>query len=334
MRIAIDAMGGDFAPEEIVKGAVEAGRRLSHISKIYLVGDSQAVKRELDKHRDLPSCIEIRHASEVVTMEETPAQAIRRKKDTSIGRAVDMVKSGEADAVVSAGNTGAVVVAATLKLRTLEGVDRPAIAMVLPTVKDPVVLIDAGANTDCTPKLLGEFGVMGSVYARVILGRKDPVVGLMSIGDEDSKGNDITKQAFQIMSNSDLNFKGNVEGHDIFEGQIDVIVCDGFVGNVVLKTSESVAQAIGHWMKSEFKKNPIRILGTLFLAGAVKAMKKKLDPEMYGGAPLLGVNGICIITHGASSGHGIFHAIRVACDAVEQNLNEAISKEVSKVISQ
>jgi phosphate acyltransferase len=334
MRIAVDAMGGDFAPGEIVKGTVEAGRKLSHISKIYLVGDSQSVKRELDKYPDVPEHIEIRHASEVVTMEETPAQAIRRKKDTSIGRAVDMVKSGEADAVVSAGNTGAVVVAATLKLRTLEGVDRPAIATVLPTVDRQIVLIDAGANTDCSAKLLGEFAVMGSVYSRVILGQKDPVVGLMSIGDEDSKGNETTKQAFQIISNSDLNFAGNVEGHDIFEGKTDVIVCDGFVGNVVLKTSESVARAIGHWMKTEFKRNPIRVLGTLFLAGALKSMKRKLDPEMYGGAPLLGVNGICIITHGSSSGRAIFHAIRVACDAVEQKLNEAISKEISQVVNQ
>lgn len=334
MRIAVDAMGGDFAPEEIVKGAVEAAQGLPHISKIYLVGEAQAVKRELDRYSNVPAHVEIRHASEVVSMDETPAQAIRRKKDTSIGRAIDLVKSGEADAVVSAGNTGAVVVAATLKLRTLEGVERPAIATILPTVNRPLVLIDAGANTDCTPRMLGEFGIMGSVYSRVILGQKDPVVGLMSIGGEDSKGNEITKQAFQVLSNSELNFRGNVEGHDLFEGKTDVVVCDGFVGNVVLKTSESVAHAIGHWMKVEFKRNPIRVLGALLLTGALKNMKRKMDPEMYGGAPLLGVNGICIITHGASSSRAIFHAIRVAGEAVEQKLNEAISKEISGTVAQ
>jgi glycerol-3-phosphate acyltransferase PlsX len=334
MRIAVDAMGGDYAPAEIVKGAVEAAAGLPALSRILLVGDAQAIKRELDSCRRVSEKIEIRHASEVITMEETPAQAVRRKKDSSISRAVDLVKEHEADAVVSAGNTGAFVVAATLKLRTLEGVERPAIATVLPTVDRPLVLIDAGANTDCIPKFLYQFAVMGSIYSRTILEQNDPVVGLMSIGGEDTKGNEITKETFGLLSNSHLNFRGNVEGHDIFRGKTDVVVCDGFVGNIVLKTSESVAHAIGYWMKQEFRQNPIRMLGACLLKGAIAVMKRRLDPEMYGGAPLLGVNGICIITHGASSHRAIFNAVRVACDSVHQHLNEVIVREIKENIKE
>ena len=262
-------------------------------------------------------------------MDESPAQAVRRKKDSSIGRAVDLVKQGKADAVVSAGNTGAVVVAAQLKLRTLEGVERPAIAAVMPTANRPVVLVDAGATIDCTPKLLTQFGIMGSVYAETILGAGEPIVGLLSIGGEDIKGNEITKEAFKKLGASGLNFAGNVEGRDVFEGETDVVVCDGFVGNVVLKTGESIAVAIGHWMKHEFKRNPVRILGALLLKGALRAMKKRLDPETYGGAPLLGVNGVCIITHGSSSSRAIYHAIRVAGESVHHHLNETIIRKIA-----
>lgn len=328
MRIAVDAMGGDHAPAEIVKGAVEAAERLPSLSKVLLVGDAQAIKRELEACPHVSEKVEIRHASEVIAMDETPAQAVRRKKDSSISKAVDLVKDGEADAVVSAGNTGAFVVAATLKLRTLEGVERPAIATVLPTVDRPLVLIDAGANTDCTPKFLYQFAVMGHVYSKAIMGQADPVVGLMSIGGEDTKGNEITKETFGLLSNSPLNFRGNVEGHDLFQGKIDVVVCDGFVGNIVLKTSESVAHAIGYWMKQEFRQNPVRILGACLLKGALSVMKRRMDPEMYGGAPLLGVNGICIITHGASSRRAIFHAVRVACESVHHHLNQVIVSEM------
>ena len=331
MKIAIDAMGGDYAPQEIVAGAVMAVGKLSQISKIFLVGDSGSIEKELAKHSYDSRKIEIRHASEVVEMSETPAQAVRRKKDSSIGRAVDLVKNGEADAVVSAGNTGAVVVASMLKLRTLSGVDRPAIAVIMPTPKRPFILVDAGANTDCNAKLLLQFAVMGSVYSRIILATGNPVVGLMSIGGEDSKGNEMTKEAFSLLGKSHLNFKGNVEGHDIFEGETDVIVCDGFVGNIVLKTSESTAYAIGRWMKTELKKTPLRLLGAAVLFGALKTMKKRLDPEMYGGALLLGVNGVCIITHGKSSSKAIFHAIRVACDSVHHQLNHMIITEIAKL---
>lgn len=324
MRIAIDAMGGDHAPNEIVRGAVQAARELSGITLLTLVGDEQAVRRELDALGGCPPNMEVRHASEVVDMHEAPALAVRRKKDSSICRCVDMVKANEADAVVSAGNTGAFMVAATLKLRVLEGIERPAIAAIMPTQGHPFVLIDAGANTDCTPRMLQQFALMGSVYSRVILGQKNPVVGLLSIGGEDTKGNETTKEAFGLLKASALNFRGNVEGHDLFKGETDVVACDGFVGNVVLKTSESTARAISHWMRLEFTRNPLRIAGALLLKGALKNMKRRMDPEMYGGAPLLGVNGVCIKAHGSSSRKAIFHAIRVAAESVHHHMNQMI----------
>ncbi|MEI6787354.1 MAG: phosphate acyltransferase PlsX [bacterium] len=331
MRIAVDAMGGDHAPREIVAGAVEAARGLKDLTTLILVGPEEIIRQELKQYGTIPAKLVIRHASEVIGMEESPALAIRKKKDNSISRMMDVITAGEADAAVSAGNTGAMVVAATLKLRTLEGIQRPAIATVMPTSGRPIIVIDAGANTDCTPEMLVEFGVMGSVYSREILGQAKPVIGLMSIGGEDSKGNETTKEAFRLLSAAPLNFRGNVEGHDLFRGETDVVVCDGFVGNVVLKTSESVAHTIGSWLKKEFKANPIRILGALLLRGALKTIKKRMDPEMFGGAPLLGVKGVCIITHGSSSRTAIFHAVRVACESVGHHVNDHIIEEVSKL---
>ena len=332
MRIAVDAMGGDFAPREIVVGAAQAAD-LASVTRLILVGDQAAIQAELKRCPRVSPKIEIRHAAETVGMDETPALAIRKKKDSSIGRAVDMVKEGEADAVLSAGNTGAMVVAATLKLRTLEGVERPAIATVMPTLGRPLVLIDAGANTDCDARLLLDFAAMGSVYAREILGQGRPVVGLLSIGVEDSKGNEITKEAFRLLSASPLNFRGNVEGHDLFRGETDVVVCDGFMGNVVLKTSEGVAHAIGQWLKQEFKANPVRLLGALMLRGAMRSIKRRIDPELFGGAPLLGVNGVCIITHGASTARAIYHAVRVAGESVGHHLTHQIVDEMKQLRS-
>ncbi len=330
MRIAVDAMGGDFAPREVVAGAVLAAG-LPNVSELYLVGDETAIRAELAVLGAVPSKIRIRHASEVVGMGEAPAQAVRRKKDSSIGRAVEMVRAGEADAVMSAGNTGAAVAASTLKLRTLNGVDRPAIATVMPTQKHPVVLVDAGANLDCTPDQLVQFAMMGSVYARLILGRENPVVGLLSIGGEETKGNDVTKKTFASLQRSSLNFRGNVEGRDMFEGDTDVVVCDGFVGNIVLKTSESVASAVTSWLKRELMANWVRKSACLLLRGAFRALKRRMDPEMYGGAPLLGVNGVCIIAHGRSSRHAVYHAIRVAADSVQGRVNEDIVKGISSL---
>jgi len=331
MRIAVDAMGGDYAPHEIVKGAVDAVKSLTDVDNLFLVGDELLVKKEVNDIGYSGQKITIKHASEVVEMGETPAMAIRKKKDSSISRCIDMIAAGEANAVVSAGNTGAVVVASTLKLRLLPGVLRPAIATILPTRDRPVVLIDAGANTDCDPIMLTQFGIMGSIYSKVIFKQEEPVVGLMSIGGEDTKGNEITKKAFSLLGKANIKFRGNVEGHDLFKGETDVVVCDGFVGNVILKTSESAAHVIGSWMKEEFTKNPVRKFGAFLLKEALHSMKKKMDPELYGGAPLLGVNGVVIITHGSSSAKAIYHAIRVACEFVKGRLNELIMNEIGKM---
>lgn len=328
MHIAVDAMGGDFAPREIVRGALSAAKDLPGLDKITLVGDEAAIRRELSLGGEVPEMLAIRHATEVVGMEESPANAIRRKKDNSISRAVDLVKDGAADAMISAGNTGAVVVAATLKLRTLPGIDRPAIATVMPTPEKPFVLIDAGANTDCSAQLLLQFAVMGRIYAQNILGCANPRVGLMSVGTEESKGNEITKEAFRLLSEAQLNFSGNIEGHDLYKGNVDVAVCDGFVGNVILKTSESVAHATNLWIKQQFSRSPLRILGALLLTRALKDLKKQMDPDLAGGAPLLGVNGVCIISHGASRARAIYHAIRVARDSVNARINELITQTI------
>ncbi len=330
MRVAVDAMGGDFAPREVVRGALAAARLVDGLTEILLVGDEVRIHEEL-KGEPLPPKLKIVHASEAIGMDETPALAVRRKRDSSINRAMDLVKNGDADAMVSAGNTGAVVVSATLKLRTLEGIERPAIATVMPTQDRPLVLIDAGANTDCDPMLLVQFAVMGSVYSEVILGQRQPVVGLVSIGGEEIKGNEITKNAYKLLEESPLNFRGNVEGHDLFKGETDVAVCDGFVGNIILKTSESCAHAIVHWMKREFKATPLRLLGAMLLRGALRAMKQRLDPEMYGGAPLLGVGGVCIISHGSSSELAIRNAIRVASESVHHNLNQTIVQRIGEI---
>jgi glycerol-3-phosphate acyltransferase PlsX len=331
MRIAVDAMGGDFAPGEIVAGAVAAVREFGDISKIFLVGDETAIRAEMAKHQAVPDRLEIRHCTEVVGMGETPAVAVRRKRDSSISRAVDMVKDGQADAVFSAGSTGAQVAASQLKLRTLEGVQRPAIATVFPSPTRPFVLLDAGANTDCSAQMLVQFAVMGSVYSREILKVANPRIGLMSVGEEDAKGNQITKEAFGLLEKSGLNFGGNCEGHDLFEGEIDVVVCDGFVGNVVLKTAESVAHAIGSWLKQEFSANPVRVFGSLFLSGAFKALKQKLNPAAYGGAPLLGVNGVSIIGHGSSKAFAVKNGIRVSAESVELDINHAIVDGIRKI---
>ena len=333
MRVAVDAMGGDFAPAAIVAGAVEAARTLKGLTSLILVGDEAAIRKELAAAGSVPELVQVRHASEVVGMEESPAVAIRRTKDSSINRAVDMVKHGEADAVFSAGNTGAAVASTTLKLRTLEGVQRPAIATVIPTPTTPFVMIDSGANTDCNPLMFAQFAVMGTIYSREILGRKNPKVGLLSIGGEDTKGNEATKEAFKILEKSALSFHGNVESSDIFGGVVDVVVCDGFVGNVVLKTSESVARTISRWIREECRRNPIRILGALLAKGAFGTIKRRSDPAMYGGAPLLGVRGTCIIGHGSSSPEAVKNGIRVAAESVTHHVNQMMVDEIKKLES-
>ena len=328
MRIALDAMGGDFAPKNTVEGAVLALKEYPSIDKLFLVGDTVAVAGELKRLNFTDPRVEIFHASEVVDMKESAAKAVRHKKDASISRAVDLVKNGSADAVVSAGHTGAAVAASVLKLRTLKGIERPAVACVLPAEDKRFVLIDAGANPDSTPTNLLQFAIMGSVYSRHVLGYKDPSVGLMSIGEEDTKGNDITKEAFKLLKASGLQFDGNIEGHDVFSGVSEVVVCDGFTGNVVLKTSEAIAHAIFSWLKHELFMNPVRKFGAKLAEGAFRSIRKKTNYEEYGGMPLLGVNGICIIAHGGSSPLAIKNALRAAAESVAQEINPHILREV------
>ncbi len=330
MKIALDAMGGDFGPPNLVSGAVMALQDCSKVEKLFLVGDTARVKAELKKHRCRDERIEIVHSTQVVDMADKAVDAVRRKKDSSISLAVNLVKEGAADAVVSAGHTGAAVAAATIKLRTLPGIDRPGIAALIPTETNLFVLIDAGANTNCEPVNLLQYAIMGSVYSRHVLRFDNPSVGLMSIGNEDVKGTDLTKETFKLLRSGTLNFRGNVEGHDLFENPVEVVVCDGFVGNVILKTCESISSAIFHWLKHELKKNPVRMVGAVMAKGAFKAIHKKTNWEDYGGSPLLGVNGICIIAHGASTPLAIKNALRVAVESIEHRVNPHIIEELQR----
>ena len=330
MRIALDAMGGDFAPREIVRGGVEAAAKLKGVTSVILVGVEPAIREELRRWGGrVGDRIRIVHASENVGMDESPAVAVRRKKDASINRCMELLKNGEADAVVAAGNSGAVVAAAMFNLGRIKGVARPAIATVLPTRSRPLLLLDAGANTDCQAEWLAQFAIMGTAYSQAVLHQPNPVLGLLSIGTEDCKGNEVTKKAFGLIQHAGVNFRGNVEGHDLFIGHTDVVICDGFVGNVVLKTTESVAHAIGFWMKQEFFRHPVRVLGAMLLKGALTAMKHRMDPEVYGGASLLGVAGNVVITHGASTHRAIYHAVRVAAAAAHNNVSGIIAERIA-----
>jgi glycerol-3-phosphate acyltransferase PlsX len=328
MRIALDAMGGDYAPKSTIEGAVLALKEYTYIEKLFLVGDAVATGNELKRLDFKDARIEIFHASEVVSMKEPAAKAVRHKKDASICRAIDLVNNGSAHAVVSAGHTGAAVAASFLKLRTLNGIERPAVACLLPTESNVFVLIDAGANPDSDPENLVQFAIMGSVFSAHVLAYNNPSVALMSISGEDMKGSDLTKEAFKLSKVSGLNFRGNIEGHDLFERPADVVVCDGFTGNVILKTTEAVAHAIFSWLKHELFTNPVRKLGAKLAEGAFKSIRKKTNYEEYGGMPLLRVNGVCIIAHGASSSLAIKNAIRAATESIKHEINPKILRAV------
>ncbi len=330
MKIALDAMGGDFGPPNLVAGAVMALQEYRHIEKLFLVGDPAQIEAELKKHGCSDARIEIRAATQVVEMSDRAVEAVRRKKDSSISRAVDLVKHHEADAVVSAGHTGAAVAACTIKLRTLPGIDRPGIAAVLPTETNVFVLIDAGANIDARPEHLLGYAIMGSVYSRHVLGYENPSVGLISLGEEDVKGNELTKEVFEMLKQTSLNFVGNIEGRHLFEDPVEVVVCDGFVGNVILKTSESIAVAIFRWLKHELMRTPVRKAGALLAKKAFRTISDKTNYEFYGGSPLLGVNGICIIAHGASTPLAVKNALRVAAESIEQQVNPHIIEEIRR----
>ena len=330
MKIALDAMGGDFGPPNLVAGAAMALREYARIEKLFLVGDTPQIEAELKKHSCNDRRIEIVHSTQVVEMSDKAVESVRRKKDSSISRAIDLIKQGDAAAVVSAGHTGAAVAATTIKLRMLPGVERPGIASIIPTESNIFVLIDAGANVDPRPIHLLQYGIMGSVYSRHVLGYPNPTIGLMSIGEEDVKGSEFTKEVFKQLKQSSMNFRGNIEGHDLFAHPVEVVVCDGFVGNVILKTCESVGDAIFNWLKHELTKNAMRIAGAYLAQNAFRAIKKKVNYEEYGGSPLLGVNGICIIGHGSSTPLAIKNALRVAAESIEHEVNPHIVEEVRR----
>ncbi len=328
MKIAVDAMGGDFAPREIVKGALNAALELG--LGIILVGDEELLRAEL-YDCDTSGLVSIVHAPEVIDMKEHPAVAVRRKKGSSIVRAAQLVKEGSAAAMVSAGSTGAVMASALLGLGRIKGVDRPAIAGVLPNEKGLTVLLDAGANVDCKPQHLLQFGIMGYLYAKKILGIANPRVGLLSNGEEETKGNEVTQAAYPMLLNAGINFIGNVEGRDIFCGTVDVVVCDGFIGNIVLKTGEGLAGALLKMMKEEVTKSWLAKMGTVMAEPALKGLQRRIDYSEYGGAPLLGANGVFIICHGRSTAKAIKNAINVAGESVENRLVEAIRECMKNV---
>ena len=337
-RIALDAMGGDNAPGEIVRGGVEAAAGLEDV-KVLLVGVKEQIDAELAKYpKEVAAAtkkgkLEVIHAPDVAEMDESPVTAVRKKKDCSINVAMRLVKEGRADAFVSAGNSGAVATSAILNLGRIKGVQRPAIATILPTriPRRPLLLLDAGANMDCHADWLVQFAIMGSVYSQGVLKRTKPLVGLLSIGTEDCKGNEMTKETFRLLKEvKDIDFRGNVEGHDIFQGQTDVVVCDGFVGNVVLKTSESLAHAVSYFLKRECFRGIFRVLGAILLKGAFKSLKTQLDPDIYGGAPLLGVPGAVIITHGSSTHKAIYYAVKAGVNAARNDVSGLISSRIEE----
>lgn len=331
MKIALDAMGGDYAPKNIVEGAILALREYPKITKLFLVGDTPQIESVLKANGFNDPRIQIVHTTQVVEMSDSGIDAVRRKKDSSVSRAVELVKTGDADAMVSAGHTGAAVTASLIKLRTLPGIDRPAIASIMPTETNQFVLIDAGANPDPKPENLLQNAIMGAAYSKHVLGYPNPSIGLMSIGTEEDKGNDFTSKAFELLKKSSLNFRGNIEGHDLFENPVEVVVCDGFTGNVVLKTSEAIAHAIFTWVKNEVMKGGLLTkIGGKLVKPALSIIKKKTSADEVGGSQLLGVNGITIIAHGGSSAMAIKNAIRAAAESIANQVNPHIVEEIKR----
>jgi len=325
VKIAVDAMGGDYAPREIVKGSLDAAKEYG--ISVILAGDEERVHYELggDNAGGLVSVV---HATELIGMCEQPAAAVRKKKNSSIVTATRLVKEGEAQALVSAGSTGAAMASALLGLGRIRGIDRPAIASLLPAEKGFIVLLDAGANVDCKPRHLVQFGIMGYLYAMKILGVKNPRVGLLSNGEEETKGNETTLAAFPLLQKAGINFFGNVEGRDLFRGTVDVLVCDGFVGNIVLKAVEGMTTTIFKVIREETTRNWLARMGVVLAGPALKELQKRGDYTEYGGAPLLGVNGVSVVSHGSSTGKAIKNAIKVAGQLVENRLVESIRDSI------
>jgi glycerol-3-phosphate acyltransferase PlsX len=327
MKIAVDAMGGDHGLSPTVEGALQATKESS--VSVILVGDQPAIQAQLDRLSGKKTNIAIFHASQVVGMHESPALSARKKRDSSIWKATELVKTKQADALVSAGNTGATMVAAFFLLGSIAGVERPAIAATLPTRQGKAIMLDVGATVDCTPRQLYQFGIMGHEYGKQLLALERPRVGLLSIGEEDTKGNEVTKEAFKLLKESHIHFIGNIEGRDVYSGNADVIVTDGFIGNVALKISEGLADAIKKMLMKEIAQSTLGRLSYLFVAGPLLRLRRKTDYAELGGAPLLGVEGISMICHGRSSSKAIKNAILQAQGLAEARLIEQIRDDIA-----
>ncbi|MDW7645723.1 MAG: phosphate acyltransferase PlsX [Desulfuromonadales bacterium] len=330
--VAVDAMGGDNAPQVEVEGAVAAARKFG--ISIILVGESNRLKSELTKHSVEGLDIRIQQASEVVGMSDSASDAVRKKKDSSIRVAFNLIKNGEASAVVSAGNSGATMAAGMFVLKRIRGIDRPAIATIVPNLNDQTLVLDVGGNVDCKPQHLAQFALMGEVYCRSVLGKGRPRVGLLSNGEEEKKGNELSREAHKLLRTAPFNYVGYVEGRDIYNGRADVVVCDGFVGNVVLKVSEGLVEAVGTMLKKEMTSRFLAKVGFLLAKPAFKAFKKKVDYAEYGGAPLLGIDGVGMICHGGSNSKAIMNAINMACEAVASKTNEKLVAQLEKTETQ
>lgn len=328
MRVALDAMGGDNAPAVEVEGAVMACREFG--IPVTLVGDQACLTAELAKHTTTGLDIDIFHASEVVGMHDSASDAVRKKRNSSVRLAFDLVKDDRACAAVSAGNSGATMAAGMFVLKRISGIERPAIAQIFPNLNGKTLVLDVGGNVDCKPIHLAQFAILGEVYARYAMGISNPTVGLLSNGEEDSKGNELTRETNALLRATSLNYSGYVEGRDVFNGSVDVVVCDGFVGNVVLKLSEGLSDAAGKMLKKEILKSWVSKLGYLFVRGAFNRFKKIVDYAEYGGAPLLGINGVGMICHGGSNVKAIKNAIRFAHDYAASGVTEHVSEKLSE----
>lgn len=326
MRIAVDAMGGDNAPASIVQGAVQAARDFNY--EIILVGDESRIKKELEKYDVGSLPVTVKHATEVISEKESPIVAFRQKKDASVVVCARLIKEGKAEAMVSAGNSGATMASALATLRRLPGISRPAIAIVMPTLRGMCVILDVGANVDCKPSNLVQFAVMGEIYMKYVMGRENPTVGLLNIGKEENKGNELAINTYKLLKESDINFIGNVEGGDVPRGKADVIVCDGFAGNVILKLSEGVSSVIIQWIKEGIVKRPVLLIFKLLLKQLFAGLKEKINYDEYGGAPLLGINGACVVCHGVSNAKAMRNSIKVAAKFVEEKVNDNIEKVI------
>jgi glycerol-3-phosphate acyltransferase PlsX len=330
MRIAVDVMGGDHGCGVIIAGVKRALEDNKDISLIYLVGNKDAIHASLPPRGFRDHRVRVIHTTEVIEMCDKPVVALRKKTDSSIARAAELVRDGKADALVSLGNTGGIFAAGTFKVGRIDGVDRGCIATVMPRQESEFVLLDAGANVECKPMHLAQFAVMGSVYSREVLKHPNPRVGILSIGTEDSKGNELTLGAFRLCKKLNLNFIGNVEGHDLFKDRVDVVVCDGFVGNVVLKSVESLAVAMFSMLKRELMNSAQRQLGAYLAKGAFQTIRRRMDPEVYGGAPLLGFNGVVFKAHASARERAVTSAIRMTAHAVQNQINQIIARNIAE----